>query len=40
MLDFKLKPGESVTFRYRILLYSGDHPDDKKLNSEAKNFSK
>lgn len=40
MLDFKLSPGESVTFRYRILLYSGKHPDDKKLNSEAKSFAK
>ncbi len=28
-LDFKLKPQESVTFRYRMIIYSGDTPAPK-----------
>ena len=40
VLNFGLKAGESVTFRYRILVYSGENPGDEVLNSEAGSFGK
>ncbi|GMQ31657.1 PmoA family protein [Algoriphagus confluentis] len=40
VLNFGLKAGESVTFRYRIMVYSGEIPGDEVLNSEAGSFGK
>lgn len=37
-LNLKLAPGESVTFKYEILVYSGEQPDDAALNAEASEF--
>jgi hypothetical protein len=38
VLNLSLKPGESVTFRYQILVISGNHPSDNDLNREVENF--
>lgn len=38
-LNFKLKDGESVTFRYRIVVNSGSALSDEVLNQEADKFS-
>jgi len=40
VLDFKLQPGESVTFKYEILIISGDQPSDQEMNKEAQKFNK
>ncbi|GMQ34611.1 DUF6807 domain-containing protein [Algoriphagus taiwanensis] len=40
VLNFGLKAGESVTFNYRILVFSGENPGDGQLNSEAESFGK
>ncbi|WP_232825720.1 DUF6807 domain-containing protein [Algoriphagus litoralis] len=39
-LNFKLADGESVTFRYRILVNSGSALTDEALNQEAEDFGK
>lgn len=39
-LNFKLAAGESVTFRYRILVYSGSEVSDQVLNQDFSEFSK
>ncbi|TDQ19511.1 methane monooxygenase PmoA-like [Algoriphagus boseongensis] len=38
VLDFKLQPGESVTFKYEILVISGYQPNDQEMNKEALKF--
>ena len=40
ILNFGLKAGESVTFRYRILILSGDQPNDEALDAQAQYFGK
>lgn len=40
VLDYKLPKGESVTFRYKVLIHSGDHLTDEEVVSEFKKFSK
>lgn len=37
-LNLQLAPGESVTFRYEILVYSDAQPDDSSLKAEATSF--
>lgn len=39
-LNFKLADGESVTFRYRIVVNSGESLTDEALNQEAADFGK
>ncbi|WP_255502168.1 PmoA family protein [Algoriphagus sp. AK58] len=39
-LNFGLKAGESVTFRYKILVFSGENPSEANLNEEARSFGK
>ncbi|SEG49315.1 Methane oxygenase PmoA [Algoriphagus boritolerans DSM 17298 = JCM 18970] len=39
-LNFKLADGESVTFRYRIVVNSGSALTDEVLNQESENFEK
>lgn len=39
-LNFALKEGESVTFRYRIIVHSGDELTPEKINRFADDFSK
>lgn len=39
-LNFGLAPGQSVTFRYQILIFSEAHPDNELLNSKADSFAK
>ena len=39
-LDFKLPAGESVTFRYKVLINSGSHLTDEQVTEEFKKFSK
>jgi len=39
-LDFKLAPGQSVTFRYRIIITSGEKVTPEVLNQQALTFSK
>lgn len=39
-LNFKLADGESVTFRYRIVVNSGESLTDEALNQEAEDFQK
>lgn len=38
-LNFKLGPGQSVTFKYRIIIYSNEEVTDALINSDAKQFS-
>ncbi len=38
-LNFKLADGESVTFRYRIIVYPGDSASDEVLNGDFAAFS-
>lgn len=40
VLDFKLPPGKSVTFRYRVLINSGSHLTDEEVNKEFNKFAK
>jgi hypothetical protein len=35
-----LKPGESVRFRYLVLVASGEKLDDEEMNKLAEKFSK
>lgn len=37
--NFTLPPGDSVTFRYRIVVASGDHLTDEEINSYANDFA-
>lgn len=37
-LDFKLKAGSSVLFRYKVLINSGSHLSDNQVNIEASKF--
>lgn len=39
-LDFKLPAGKSVTFRYKVLISSGNHLTDDQVTSEFNSFSK
>jgi len=39
-LDFRLAPGQSVTFRYRIIITSGEKVTPEALNQQALTFSK
>jgi hypothetical protein len=39
-LNFKLEPGETVTFRYRFVIHSGYFLTDKEMEQEFKEFSK
>lgn len=39
-LNFALAPGDSVTFRYRIVVASGSHLTDQQINSLADEFAK
>ncbi|MCU0399495.1 MAG: PmoA family protein [Algoriphagus sp.] len=39
-LNYKLAPGASVTFRYRILVFSGTEVTDQVLNQDFSEFSK
>jgi len=39
-LNFSLKPGASVTFRYRIIVTSGTEVSAESLNKQAANFEK
>lgn len=38
-LNFKLEVGESVTFKYRVIVYSGEGVTDERLNKDFKEFS-
>ena len=38
-LNFKLSAGESVTFKHRIIIYSGTEVSDEQLNSDFEKFS-
>jgi hypothetical protein len=40
VLDFKLKAGESVVFKYKVLVNSGSNLSDKQVNSAFENFTK
>jgi hypothetical protein len=40
VLDFKLKAGESVVFRYKLLVNSGSNLTDNQVNAEFKKFEK
>lgn len=37
-LNFGLKARESVTFRYKILVFSGENPSESNLNAEVRQF--
>jgi hypothetical protein len=39
-LNYTLPPGQSLTFRYRIIVNSGTHLTDEKINSYAEDFGK
>ena len=39
-LNFKLERGESVTFKYRIIVYSGEEVTDAMINADADQFNK
>lgn len=39
-LNFSLKPGESVTFRYRVIIHSGKPLTAAQMNSQAETFAK
>lgn len=38
-LNFKLAAGESVTFKHRVLIYSGNDVSDEQLNEDFEQFS-
>ena len=38
-LNFQLDSGESVTFKYRIIVYSGEEVKDEQVNSDFKAFA-
>lgn len=39
-MDLRLSPGKSVTFRYRMMIRSDEHPDTRELNDQFNRFSK
>jgi hypothetical protein len=39
IFNFSLKPGESATFRYRVIISSGIHLSDSEINDLANDFS-
>ncbi|SEM18983.1 Methane oxygenase PmoA [bacterium A37T11] len=39
-LDFKLPAGHSVTFKYKVLIHSGEHLTDEQVNTAFTAFSK
>ncbi len=39
-LDYKLKAGQSVVFKYKVLINSGSHLSDDQVNSAFKEFGK
>jgi hypothetical protein len=39
-LDFRIPTGQSVTFRYRVILSSGIHLDDTDINAYADDFAR
>ena len=39
-LNFSLQPGQSVTFRYRVVVYSGENPTKEIMNKLAADFEK
>ena len=39
-LNFSLQPGQSVTFRYRIVVHSGENPTREVMNKWAADFEK
>ena len=39
-LDFALQPGQSTTFRYRVIISSGVHLTDAEINKMAEEFGK
>ena len=39
-LDFALQPGQSTTFRYRVIISSGVHLTDAEINTLAEEFAK
>ncbi|MEJ5964020.1 PmoA family protein [Pedobacter immunditicola] len=40
VLDYKLKAGQSVVFKYKVLINSGSHLSDEQVNTEFNQFSK
>lgn len=38
-LNFRLLAGKSVTFRHRVVIYSGSKPTDAQMNQEASRFA-
>ncbi len=39
-LNFSLQPGKSVTFRYRVIIHSGNYLTNDEMNKEAASFEK
>ena len=39
-LNFSLQPGQSVTFRYRVVVVSGENPTKEVMNRLAADFEK
>jgi len=39
-LNFSLQPGQSTTFRYRIIIHSGDYLTSEEMNKQADAFAK
>ena len=39
-LNFKLAPGKSVTFRYKVIIHSGSNLTNQQVNAEFQQFSK
>ena len=39
-LNYALQPGQSLTFRYRIIVYSGEHLTDAQINDYSDEFAK
>jgi hypothetical protein len=40
VFNFSIPAGKSVTFKYRVIIYSGSHLTDKEINSYAEEFNK
>ena len=38
-LDFKIPAGQSVTFRYRVIISSGEHLNEDEINAYAEDFA-
>jgi hypothetical protein len=37
--NFKIPAGKSVTFRYRVIISSGEHLNEKEINTYASDFA-